>query len=546
MGRLLSFIVNALLSVFTDKLPSLDTALLRLSRCSVWTIRMALSHILILGTTGSGKSSTTFKNVITSLLKAGFGMLLCTVKEEDARAYKKYCLDAGRGASLFIWRVGNGVLDFIAWELARSGNINNVVDLIAEIIEISLSCSPARGRSGDEFWLSARQAHLGYTIPPLFAAYGRVRIVDILAFLRSAPNSLEQMRDPEWQKTSFWWQTFTKAAERLKQGPVPGFDEAAAQRCAEYWKQFIELDKKTSSNITITLTTALSRFEQGILSELFTGNTSIVPEILFHQAVIILDFPIQSYGEDGAIAQKIVKYIVQRASLGRHGMDARQGVHPMAIAMDEAQALLYHRDGEYMARCRSSLVAVVMATQSLPALRVACGGDNAHDRADNLISNCNTIVMHASGCSTTNSWMQSKIGRSLQRRGGYSRNHGTNSSHGVSLSEGDNWGVSANSGGSTSYNNGAGGSSYGGGSSWSSGTSSGGSDSYGRNRSTGSSQGESWSFNEAMDHTIEAGWFARLRTGGGANRGRVDALWYQSGRIFEETQSSFLAVEYRQ
>lgn len=544
MGKLLSFVVGTLLSLFTTKLLSLDTTLLRLSRFSDWTIRHALSHILILGTTGSGKSSTTFKRVIIALLRAGFGMLLCTVKEEDARAYIRYCREAGRSASLFIWRIGCAVFDFIAWELARSGNINNVVDLVAEIIEISLSCSPSKGRSGDEFWLSARQAHLGYSIPPLFAAYGRVRIVDLLAFLRSAPNSLEQMHDPQWRETSFWWQTFTKAAGRLKQGPISGFDEAAAQRCIEYWKQFIELDKKTSSNITITLTTALSRFEQGILSELFCGQTTIVPEILFHQAVVILDFPIQTYGEDSAIAQKIVKYIVQRASLARHGMDARQGVHPMAIAMDEAQALLYHRDGEFMARCRSSLVSVVMATQSLPALRVACGGDNAHDRADNLISNCNTIVMHASGCATTNRWMADKIGRSLQRRGGYSRNHGTNSSHGLSLSEGDNWGVNSSSGGSTSYNNGAGGSSYGGGSSWSSGTSSGGSDSFGRNRSTGSSQGESWSFNETMDHTIEAGWFAGLRTGG--DQRRVDALWYQSGRIFEETGTNFLQVEYQQ
>ncbi|MEQ6335669.1 TraM recognition domain-containing protein [Sphingobium sp. MK2] len=526
---------------------SLDGALLRLSRFSTWTIRHALSHILILGTTGSGKSSTTFKQVIIAMLRAGFGMLLCTVKEEDAREYKKYCMEAGRCASLFIWRVGAAVLDFIAWELARSGNINNVVDVVGEIIEIALSCSPSRGKSGDEFWLSARQAHLRYTIPPLFAAYGRVRITDILAFLRSAPKSLEQMRDPEWQKTSFWWQTFIKAAERLKQGPIPGFDEAAAQRCAEYWNEFISLDSKTSSNITITLTTALSRFEQGILSELFCGETTIVPEILFHQAIVILDFPVQSYGEDGAIAQKAIKYLVQRASLGRHGMDARQGVHPLGIGMDEAQVMLYHRDAEFMARCRSSLVSVVMATQSLPALRVACGGDNAHDRADNLVSNFNTIVVHSSGCATTNRWMADKIGRSLQRRGGYSQNHGTNSSHGVSLSEGDNWGVNSNSGGSTSHNSGAGGSSYGGGSSWGSGSSHGGSDSYGRNRSTGSSQGESWSVNETMDHTIEAGWFGTgLRTGGDAFGGRVDALWYQSGRIFPETATNFLQVEYQQ
>lgn len=522
---------------------TLDTPLIQLSSSDFWTIRDSLMHKLVLGTTGSGKSSATMKYTITSKLMAGFGLLFCIAKPEDAVSIKQLGKKAGRMKSVIEVTEAHVEFNFLAWAMARSGNINEVIDMLDHAIEIVRSSGAAPGRMGDEFWLASKTAMLRNTIPPIWAATGTVRIEDVVVFIRTAPNSLEQFKDPEWQAHSDFFRFFRMAAERLTTGVVTGFDDTAAERAISYWREIASLDSKTSGNIRITLTTALSRFEQGLLKRMFCSGTDTVPELLFHSAILILNVPVQVFGEDGAIAQKIWKFCSQRACLTRNALDKRQSQTPVGLVADEAHNFLY-RDAEFLAQCRSSLVSVLFATQSIPTIRAMIGGENAHDRAEHLISNFNTVVLHSSACPVTNTWFSNKIGRSLQTRANFSEGEGRNFNSGMNMGEGTNWGSSSNSGGSVSIGpNGQ--TTHG--VSWGSGSSSGGNDSWGRNRGGGTSTNTSHGYSEAMDNIIEAGAFSRmLQTGGPANGNRVSAVWYQAGRVFRASGGNALIVEFAQ
>lgn len=523
---------------------ALDAPLLQISPHDIWDVRTALTHTLVLGTTGSGKSSGTLKHCIKSVLYQGFGSLICVAKPEDAEAMIGYCRDTGRLDALIDWRPGNGGYNFLAHELARGGNINNVIDVLMAVLEMIRSSSPSPGKASEQFWTDSVKQMLAATIPVIFAATGSVRIVDILAFIRSAPTSSEQMRDPAWQREAPFFYGFLSAMERLKAGPIPGFSEAVGDRALNYWREdFARLDQKTASNIRISLTTALSRFEQGWLAQMFCGGTSICPELLLSGAVIVMNFPVQTHGEDAAIAQKLFKFMAQRTLLARNGMAAHLRETPVAIIADEAQNFLLPNDAEFMAQCRSSRVAVVMATQSLPTLYAKVSGDHPHDRTHHLVSNFATIVLHSSGCAETNEWMSKKIGKSVQRRNTFNESEGTND------------GYSMNMGESTNYNHNVRPSRFGsplGGFAgnepiWSQTGSQGGGDNWGRSRSGGSNRGTSWGYSEQVDWIVEPGFFARgLKTGGPANGNRVSAVWYQAGRRFAASGGNALLVEFQQ
>nr|WP_277315669.1 TraM recognition domain-containing protein [Sphingomonas sp. AOB5]MDF7776036.1 TraM recognition domain-containing protein [Sphingomonas sp. AOB5] len=523
----------------------LDAALLHLTPQDCWDVRTALTHTLVFGTTGSGKTSGTIKSGTKSLLYQWFGVLFCVAKPEDAEAIIGWCRETGRLGSLLDWNGRNGGYNFLAHELARSGNINNVIDVLMAVLEMIRSSSPSPGRASEQFWTDSVQQQLRATIPVIYAATGSVRITDILAFIRSAPSSPEQMQDPAWQHEAAFFRFFHAAAQRLAAGPVPvpGFDDAAAERCMNYWRlDAARLDPKTASNIRISVTTALSRFEGGWLKDAFCGETTLCPELLLSGAIILMNFPVQTDGEDAAIAAKLFKFMTQRVLLARNGMAPHLRERPVAIVADEAQNFLHH-DAEFMAQCRSSRVAVLMATQSLPTLYAKIGGDHPHDRAHHLASQFGTVVLHSSACAETNEWMSRKIGKAVHRRASFNESEGTNTSIGMNMGEGTNWGHNRSS--SSGYSSSPQGGSYNGSTGY--GSSDGGNDNWGRNRGTGSNHGTSRGYSETVDDMVPAGFFAwGLKTGGPAHGNRVSALWFQAGRRFAASGENFLVVEFQQ
>jgi hypothetical protein len=521
----------------------LDTELLKLSPQDAFTLRDAVQGVLVTGGIGSGKTTGSGRALRKAYLASGMGGLVLCAKAEEAAEWRSACAEADRSGSLIEWDGSVPGFNPITYELARLGRdgLNSVVECVMRILEICRAANPSPGRQGEAFWEDTTRQILRAAIPVLYAATGTVRIADLLMFVRSAPIAPAQMQDIEWQRQSYFFKCFLEARERL--------DDATGERAVSYWlHDFATLDPKTRGNILISLTTALDRFNHGWLREAFCAETTLVPELTFHGAIILLNMPALTLNEDGIIAQQLFKYMFQRAVLARNGMDRAQQQRPVFLWADEAQYFLNSYDAEFMSTCRGSRACVVFLSQSLPTFYAKMGGDNARDRVHHLLGNFATRVWHNNACAETNEWAARTIGRSLQQRSTFNRGHGSNTSYGSTMGDGSNWGSQAGSGGSSSYSYGSsGGGSSTSGNNWSSGSSEGGSDNRGRSRGHGTNSSESWGYSETMDHMIEPGAFSRmLKTGGPAHRNRVSAVWFQAGRRFQQSGGNAFLAEFGQ
>ncbi|MDQ0462955.1 hypothetical protein QO010_000703 [Caulobacter ginsengisoli] len=519
---------------------NLDTPLLQLSPRDRFTLRDAVQGVHVFGGIGSGKTSGSGKALAAAYLRAGMGGLVLCAKPDEAHRWCEYAAENGREQSVMLfgppdrWR-----FNFLTYELSRQGpaGIGSVVECLMRILEAARLTNPNAGRGSEAFWEDASRQLLRNTIPILYAATGTVSIPDIIRFIGSAPKSLQELQSADWQQHAFMFQALAQA----RRAPVVALPDPDFDKCAAYWRdEYATLDPKTRSNIAISLSTALDRFNRGRLHELFCTSTNVVPEMTFHGAIIIMDMSALSWNEDGIIGQQLFKYMWQRAVLGRNGLGPEHAARPVFLWADESQYFVNSYDADFQSTCRSAKACTVYLTQSLPTYYARMGGDQAAHRADMLLSNFVTRVFHNSPDNVTNRWASDMIGRAVQRRATYSEGESSGYSHGMNRGESENrgrsssGGMSGSLGGHATYSFNAG-SNYGTGAN------------QGRNRGYNEGTNTSSGYSEVLDAEIEPADFSRtLRTGGPANGGVVTGVWFQAGKVFNDSQRNYLHVSFRQ
>ncbi|QLQ13273.1 MAG: TraM recognition domain-containing protein [Brevundimonas sp.] len=516
----------------------LDTPLLAFSQGDRFTLRDAVQGVHIFGGIGSGKTSGSGKALASAYLRAGMGGLVLAAKPDEVELWLRYAQENGRANSVILFGERGGGFNFITYELARQGidGLGSVVECLMRIVDAARLTNPNAGRASMAFWEDAMRQVLRNTIPILYAATGDVRIPDIIRFVASAPGSVEQLQSAEWQQQSFMFHALAAA----RREPVIEIDGDDFQKTAAFWRdEFCQLDPKTRTNISISLSTALDRFNRGRLHRAFCTQTTLVPELTFHGAIIIMDMSAMTWNEDGVIGQHLFKFMWQRAVLSRNGLDPSQRDRPVFLWADESQYFVNAFDTDYQSTCRSARACTVYLTQSLPTYYARIGGEHAKHSADMLLANFVTKIFHNNADPETNRWAADTIGRTLQRRGTYSESESYGYSHGMSQGGGTNWGTSTGTGSSSGQHGGSASSNFG--------TSKGGSTNWGRNRGTNSGESVSGGYSETMDYEIEPADFARaLRTGGAANGGVVTGVWFQAGKRFADSQRNYLHVSFDQ
>ena len=528
----------------TGFVAELDAPLLRLGEKDVLTLGQVCQGVAIFGGTGSGKTSGSSRALAHAFLRQVFGGIVLCAKPEESALWQRYAEETGRTAS--IMRIGAGTpwrINFLDYVLAKYGieatNVAiGVLKLMADAARL------AKGRpsgEGSQFWDDANHQVLMNSVPLLYAAYGKVRLDDLYRFIQSAPQSDEEAISAKWQQESYLYHTTRKALE----DPVHVLDEHAVMACGAYWRfDFARLDPKTRSNIVITMTSLLSRFNHGRLHDLFCTHTTFVPELCLEGGILILDMPVKTWQEDGIIAQHIIKFLWQRAVEARSAFHVGGAMRPVFLWADECQFFVNEYDAEFQSTARSARASTVYITQNLPTLYAKIGGQNPQHYADMLLGNLMTKIFHANGCVTTNRWAADAIGQGIVLRAGMNRgsNSGGNRSSSVGASTGNSWTfggsntVSTGPDGRTGYN-------------FQSSTGSGGNEGWNRNTSSGTSWGESEgeSLQEQKDYKVDPSVFARgLRTGGKPNNRIVDGVMVQAGRRFALTGDHFTPVMFRQ
>ena len=497
--------------------------LLSLSPKDRWHLRDACEGTLILGGTGSGKTSGSGQALAHAFLRAGFGGLVLCAKPGEAELWCQYAAACGRlGHVMLFDREATQRFNFLEYEMRRSDHpdIHSLVSVFLCIMEAS-----SGGRSGpqsaeDSFWRGNVSELLSNALEALYGAWGRVRLDDLMRFLDSTAQTPQEAKDERWQQASFCYATLERLF-RCPAMPVAGADRDVIT--AYFFKRWPRVHEKTRTGIIATLTGMMHPFLKGYLRELFCTSTNIVPEMTHYGALIICDLPVKTHGESGILAQHIWKYLWQRATERRAVTPATR---PAFLWADECQFFLSEYDGEFQSTARSSLGLTVYLTQTLEQIYAKIGGRQPERTANALLANFQTKIFHNNNCATTNQWAAEMIGRVWQWVATHGGSDGFSESEGGSFGKGSNWGSSSSDTMHGSHSSGG---------------------SYTRGKNWGSSrhQGRSNSLSQQVQHEVLPAIFTRLLKGGPPH-GKTEAIIVQSGRVFRHGNRVWLKAAFLQ
>lgn len=401
----------------------LDTELLRFSKLDKWTIRDAVASVFIFGMIGSGKTSASGSLLARAYLANGFGGLVLCAKPEERALWERYAATTGRSSDLIIigkdakWR-----FNFLDYELRRkgegAGQTENLVNLLTSIVEIAEG--KITNASTDPFWDRAMRELLRNAIDLITIANGTITLEDITKLITDAPQSPQQAEDASWQANSYCWKLITQAAARPNKTTREAHDLDTAAR---YWHAtYPRLAERVRTSIVANYTSVSDLLQHGLAWELFSTTTNIVPEVTYKNgAILVLDFPVQEYGEQGRIIQGIWKLMFQRAILRRNAVTDPRVVMLWA---DEAQNFVSNFDFQYQAVSRSARAATVYLSQSISNLYSVL---KSRDETHALLGNFQTQVFHANNDFQTNQYAADMIAMERATSYGFSaNNHDTN------------------------------------------------------------------------------------------------------------------------
>jgi hypothetical protein len=585
-----------------------DESLLLLNGQDKFTLRQAFEGVHIFGAPGSGKTSGSGQTIASAYVRAGMGGLVLCSKPSEVERWREYARAHGRENSLFIFDENQG-FNFIEYALARYGvdSITNVVGILMRVLD---DARKARGKSGSDdnpFWDESIEEILKHSIPVLYSAHGKVTVESILEFAVRAPESSEKWKEVagniEGNPTAL-------ALRKMSGQPLKPLPPEEIKRMVSFWMtgEWQKMDTRTRGNVLSSLTSRLGLFRHGRLRDCFCGKTTVIPELMFHGAIIVMAMPVQANETEGRLGQMVFKYMTQLAIESRNALEPRHRQRPVFIWVDEAHRFISVKDEQFLAECRESRTCCVFLSQGLPSYYAALG-EKEQKRVDGLVGKFSTQVFHQNACHHTNEFASKIIGRGILIRrtagvnrstthggsagsseGGsrgtnqsssrgsnrsWSRGESSSSSESRGMTQGESYGESHGSTGSASFGaEGTGGHSSGWNnstsrnSSWSqnvgssrtqgqnsgftmgvnhsttAGTSE--SQNWGTNKSSnwGESVGESFSMAEHMDNLIEPNYFANALLAGGEHR-IVTAVWFRAGALFESGRN-FMLVGFRQ
>lgn len=418
----------------------LDKVLVWLTEQDGITLRQLFEGLIVLGTSGSAKTSTSAHMFAHAFMDAGMGGLFLTTKEDEKDQIREWARVCGREQDLVIFKPTNPYyFDIMEWEAKRQdgSDTETVVGLFMVIIEIANGGSI---QSKETYWILSMRQMLRNTVDMLKCAGEVVSIENMYLYIITAPTSVSRLGSGDFQKDSFCFKCLNAATDNFEQladshdKPIH-FDDFDIS--FKYWThEFPNLAEKTRSIIVSMFTSTADAFLRGNLKRLFNTDPrkqEAAPELARQGKIIILDLPIKKYEQTGVIAQGAYKLCFQKA-MERERITAQ--TPNVFLFADECGFTLTSYEDSFQSTARSSRIATFYLTQSLSNVKLNLG-ENAEQRAKSLLTNLGTKIFHAQVDDDTTLWASKLIGEdwSLQSTSSSSFNQEDTGQLSTSLAE---------------------------------------------------------------------------------------------------------------
>ncbi|WP_370334481.1 TraM recognition domain-containing protein [Parvularcula marina] len=477
------------------------------------SLRMLEEGMIILGDTGSGKTSTAIALAIRVVCGAphfGGGCFIAT-KPGDKDAYLSILKKIGREHDVIVVGPDGPGINLADYILHRpeGGGIRDMLVTLEQLAQVAQRFRGAHSQ-GDIFWsVQGGEVHR-HALELMQAATGRWSIPLLAQIIREAPGpdtTAEQLADSVVSKHLY--KAVTDPAI-----PLPEYD---LLRIRSYFQTTLgKMDHRTRSGVLASAMLPLFELLSGPLHKAFSSTTEIVPDLAWTaNRILLIDWPIKTYGATGALASAIWKLLFMRAVEARC---TRTYPNTVLLLNDECHLTMLGQgiENDFQSTARSARCVSCMATQNINAIISSIDGANAREAAFNWLGNLKNRFILSSSCPDTADYIGRMVGKSLQTR----------------RSGGRNWGFVTNQGNSSgvsgSVTHSSSGSSYTTGHSWSS------------NRGFSTSAGGNAGWSQVVEDIIRPGTFGRnFRTGGPDNNFKVDGLLFRPSYRFRETGANF-------
>lgn len=271
---------------------------------------------------------------------------------------------------------------------------------------------------------------------------------------------------------------------RANQAKKTTIQEHDFEQALLFWNTtYVSHDPKTRGNIEAGLLNMLDVFLRGIVHDKLSTETNITAADLEKGAIWFVDFNVSKWGASGKFINAALKFHVQKHCLRR---EFKPGDRPIILWSDECQNILNSYDATFIDECRSHGAGMVFLTQSLNNFQMVMQDKNA---AEALVGQFGHKIIHA--CDpVTAAYAVSLVGEAIQEE------YGGNFTPAEKVTD----------------------------------------------RLDGKSQ---WTTNysrKALPLVLGRQFMAGLRTGGHANKKRVDAYVIRSGENFRSETNCILAT----
>ena len=394
----------------TDYVWAADMPIWSISDEDFWTLEDMTQGTLILGATGSGKSTCSGRAIAEALLGKQFGGLILTTKPGEGREWKIFCNAMGREMDVRYVRI-DGLLrmNLLAYETQRPGAGAQLTENLIGFFRVLLSVLGYRhGQQTNEgFWRNAGNQLLRNLFEVFLIAQAPLTLDRLAEFIAAAP-VLESDDEDAWRDVPMFGEILAAAEGNA----TSAADQRTFAKAKAYWLHEYpspRMPKETRGSILATVNAMLDVMRSRQIYELLSTETTIVPECVFSGHIIILDLPIKEFGDAGLLVQAAFKYLFQRAVERRQ--DLGDQTRPVFLFIDEAQTFFTEYDAVFQQTARSSRVATILLSQNVNNFYSHLGGDNnARHLFDSLAGNLNTRIFHANGDLLTNEWASKMFG----------------------------------------------------------------------------------------------------------------------------------------
>ncbi len=390
--------------------------LLRWTPTDPWRLDQATAGVLLLGTTGSGKTSGPFNTIIRSFLRSGFGGIFLVAKADATAEYIELVKSENRAGDVILF--GPDTTDrrfnILQYEIDKSGTgraiTECIVRLLMEAIEI---CTRRQGHHGDPFFEDAMKTLLRHDLFVVITATGKADLGLILEVVQTLPKSINDLEEPERLRS------MQLLAEAERRATPEHRDELKLAR-NYFTQEWPALADRTRSSIAITLSVLLDTFLRYPLRDMFLGELTVSPDDVLAGKIAIVSVPVKEFDLIGKIAAVLWKWSVQRAIERRPELTSGQPIEtirPVFIAADEAAYFCTSSDALFQMTARSARGITLYSTQSIPNFYSEMGGDGtARARVDSLLANLQTRIACQNLDHTTNHWFAESLGHVIVRR----------------------------------------------------------------------------------------------------------------------------------